>query len=200
MTRRSFWRDGLARWVMGRVPGLGLVALVSVGVPLAPVEAAAQQPDTDGAVVVYLVRHGERATDHPNDPSLSPAGRARARELARVLRDVPLDRILSTGYRRTLETGAPVAEEQERRVRLYEPRGEGMAELVRLLRSTPGHHLVVGHSNTTPQVVAALGGDPGPPIHESEYDRLYIVTLTPEGRVTSTLLRYGEAWTPEDEG
>ena len=80
---------------------------------------------------------------------------------------------------------------------LYDPRGEGMARTAELLRSTPGHHLVVGHSNTTPALVEALGGDPVSPIDEMEYDRFYLVTVSPGGVVTSTLLRFGAPYHPE---
>jgi hypothetical protein len=38
-----------------------------------------------------------------------------------------------------------------------------------------------------------LGGEPGPAVDErGEYDRLYVVTVGPDGTVTTTLLRYGE--------
>ena len=60
-----------------------------------------------------------------------------------------------------------------------------------------GSHLVVGHSNTVPELVALLGGDGGPPIDEAgEYDRLYVVTLTANGRVRSELRRYGVRFNP----
>jgi len=46
------------------------------------------------------------------------------------------------------------------------------------LKATPGRHLVVGHSNTTPQLTELLGGDGGEPIVEAtEYDRLYVVKM-----------------------
>ena len=60
-----------------------------------------------------------------------------------------------------------------------------------------GRHLVVGHSNTVPELVALLGGDGGPPIDEAgEYDRLYVVTLTANGRVRSELRHYGVRFNP----
>jgi hypothetical protein len=52
---------------------------------------------------------------------------------------------------------------------------------------------VVGHSNTTTELVTLLGGDPGTEIEESsEYDRLYILTINSSG-VTTLLIRYGSA-------
>jgi len=150
--------------------------------------------------IIYLVRHAERATDHPSDPTLSAEGSARALELARLLADAPLTRIFSTDFRRTRLTAAPVAEAHGLEVELYEPRGEGLGAAAEMLRSTPGHHLVVGHSNTTPELVAALGGDPVSAIEEMEYDRIYLVVVDRDGRVSSTLLRFGAPWLPREPG
>ena len=170
----------------------GGLHLLLAGALLAPAKPVLGQADAgEGLTTIYLVRHAERADDHPSDPTLTPAGSERARELARVLRDVPLDAIHSTDYRRTRLTAAPVAEAQGMDVEIYDPRGPGMAELVEALRASGGTHLVVGHSNTTPALVEALGGDPISPVDENEYDRLYVVVLGPAGTVTSSLLRFG---------
>jgi hypothetical protein len=60
-----------------------------------------------------------------------------------------------------------------------------------------GGYLVVGHSNTTPELVEILGGKPGPPIDDAnEYDRLYVVTITEDGAVTTEMRRYGEPSQP----
>jgi len=63
---------------------------------------------------------------------------------------------------------------------------------------TPGRRsLVVGHSDTTSELVGLLGGEPGPPIDEpGEYDRLYVVRVGPEGSVTTELRRYGALYSP----
>jgi len=185
-------------------PRVGVVTAFLVAmVALAPFPGAAQarapqEVDApDAPAFIYLVRHAERAEDHPTDPALSAQGEARAEELARLLADAPLDRIFSTDLRRTRLTAAPVAEAHGLDVEVYEPRGEGLRALSEVLRRTSGHLLVVGHSNTTPELVEALGGDPVSPIAEMEYDRLYLVVVEPGGRVTSTLLRFGEAYRPE---
>lgn len=180
----------------GAVAGMAL--LVGTG------GAWAQAPDaagpTDGVSVIYLVRHAERAQDHPQDPTLSDEGDLRAVELARLLANAPLTRIFSTQYRRTMETAAPTAQAHGLEVESYDPRGPGLQAVAEQLRTTPGHHLVVGHSNTTPQLVAALGGDPVSAVDEMEYDRLYLVVVAPTGEVTSTLLRFGAPFHPEEGG
>ena len=58
------------------------------------------------------------------------------------------------------------------------------------LKMMSGRIVVSGHSNTTPGLVRALGGDPGEPINESEYDRLYVLVLLPGGGVETVLIRY----------
>mgnify|MGYP000047050002 FL=1 len=141
------------------------------------------------AVVVYLVRHSERAEDGTDDPQISEAGWARSRLLAEMLRDAGLTHIHSTDYKRTLSTGEPTAEATGLAIDSYD--ASDLTAVAALIATTPGRHLVLGHSNTTPGFVEALGGEAGTPIDEMEYDRLYIVTLF-RGNVSSVLLRFGE--------
>ena len=98
--------------------------------------------------------------------------------------------MLSTDYNRTRQTVTPLAEALGLPVEVYDPRAlEAFAER---LKTTPGRYVVAGHSNTTPQLVALLGGEPGEPINEDyEFDRLYQVVIGADGSVSSSLLRYG---------
>ncbi len=164
-----------------------LVALVVVSIAWA-VPLRAQAP-----VVVYLVRHAERGDDGTGDPPITEAGRARARALAHVLQDAGLTDIYTTDYKRTRSTAQPTAQATDLSPRVYDANDlEGLAAR---LKAAPGRHLVVGHSDTTVDLVRALGGDPGPPMADAEYDRLYVLTVTPSG--TSTiLLRYGTPYRP----
>ena len=161
------------------------VLLALLGLALQPLEA---QEET----LVFLVRHAERADDGAmtgvEDPHLSEAGVLRAEELARVLADAGITDIHSSDYLRTRETAAPLVEATGLAVEIYDP-GK-LAPFAERLRSTPGRHLVVGHSNSTPELVRLLGGDPGEPIEHLEYDRLYLVTLD-GGKVRTVLLRFG---------
>ncbi|MFQ5536335.1 MAG: histidine phosphatase family protein [Gemmatimonadota bacterium] len=154
----------------------------------AEIERDASWHSDAGDVVVFLVRHAERAEDGTRDPSISTEGRARAEALAAMLRDAGLTAIHSTDFKRTRQTATPVADGAGLSVAIYDPRK--LKEFAGRLRETPGRHLVVGHSNTTPDLVAALGGDPGAPIAEDGYDRLYILFISPEGAET-VLLRFG---------
>jgi phosphohistidine phosphatase SixA len=147
----------------------------------------AAPPERD-SVVVFVVRHAEKVEDGAKDPRLTAAGRARAAQLARVLGDAGLTGVYSTDYRRTRETAGPAAAEDGLEVRIYDPsKPEALAAR---LRARAGRYLVVGHSNTVPGLVRALGGDPGPEMSEAEYDRLYVVLIGPGG-ATTLRLRYG---------
>lgn len=155
---------------------------------LYPLGLGCTRPRVTAVTTVFLVRHAEKQTTM--DPDLTEAGRQRAVALAQTLRSVPLDGIYSTDTHRTRQTAAPLAEARSLEVELYGK--ESIGQLVMKLRSTPGRYLVVGHSNTTPDLVSRLGGAPGADIDEaSEFDRLYVLVLHPDGSVVTLLLRYG---------
>ena len=73
-------------------------------------------PGTNGRRRIYLMRHGEvryfRDDGSPVDPDLvepTETGRAQAEAAARLLAEVPLDRVLHTGLARTRQTAGIVA-------------------------------------------------------------------------------------------
>ena len=172
-----------------------LLAAVSVVVAVPAVSAIQFAGPSDGQqypVVVYLVRHAERVPDGTDDPRLTLAGEIRARMLLQLLSDARLTHIHTTDWRRTRHTVRPLTERLGMEAIVYDPRE--LEAFAATLRNTPGRHLVAGHSNTTPMLVAALGGDPFGPIADMEYDRLYIVVITPGHPPVTALLRYGEPY------
>jgi len=153
----------------------------------------AQEP---GPTTILLVRHAEKRVDG-SDPGLSAAGRARAAELARVLSDVPLAAIYASQFVRTRETGAPLAERLDLEVTIDPIEGDmetwaaGFA--ADLLERHRGEAvLVVGHSNTLPAVMRALGVPDPPELSERDYDDLFVVTRTGDA-VRVMRLNFGAA-------
>lgn len=150
-------------------------------------------------VVVFLVRHAEKGTDDPQDPTLAEAGTQRADELARVLGNAGVTHLFSTEYQRTQGTLAPLAAAIGVDVEIVGARSFDR-QVERLLALEPGSVAVVaGHSNTVPALVRSLaratdsssGRDLTANLLEGEYDALFQVILPPAGR------RTGEgAWSP----
>lgn len=138
---------------------------------------------------VFLVRHAEK-TIEKTDPGLTEAGQARAIALAERLKGEGITHIHSSDYIRTRDTAAPLAERLGLEVEIYD--AGDLPGIATKLKATPGRHLVVGHSNTTPQLTELLGGDGGEPIVEAtEYDRLYVIAMEAGEPVKSYLTRYG---------
>ncbi len=168
----------------------GAVLLMGAVMALAHLTPIAAQ---DAAAVIYLVRHAERAdggsglATSQQDPELSAVGLERTEALTRVLADAGITRVLTSDYRRTRQTVAPLAEMLGLELEVYDPRD--LAGTASLLKSLEGRTLVSGHSNTTPELVELLGGDSGPPFGE-DYDRIYILVLGADGSVTTTLVRF----------
>ena len=187
------------RFIASRVAMLWPLALGAPGLSAAAEAGALLSrargdpgPGPQEAVVAYLVRHAEKADDGTNDPPLAIAGQIRVQTLKVLLGDVDLTHVHTTDWKRTRDTARPFAEKAAVELAVYDPRE--LETLAAKIKATPGRHLVAGHSNTTPQLVAALGGDPLDPIDELEYDRLYILVIQPEGTTVTTVLRFGEPY------
>ncbi len=170
-----------------QVPVIWLLSFATLAFGSLPTAIAAQSD----ATVVYLVRHAERAEDGTSDPPISQAGQQRSELIATLLRDAGITHIHTTDLKRTRSTGAPTSESTGLAMAIYD--AQDLGGFADRLRETPGRHLVLGHSNTNPQLAEALGGDPSTPIEEMEYDRLYVLTLTSTGTST-VLLRFGNPY------
>ena len=154
--------------------------------------ASKQLTEVEKPLLVFLVRHAEKS-DASRDPELSDSGKERALELVKILRSANIAYVHSTDFIRTRETAKPTAEKFGLKTEIYNP--SDLEALAQKLRNKGGIHLVVGHSNTTPEMVRILGGKPVSKIDEaSEYDRLYIVRVSDENHATSILMRYGQPY------
>lgn len=135
------------------------------------------QVDASNAFTIYLSRHGEKLKDasNPKDPDLTECGHMRANRLARMLDSVNLKAVYSTDYRRTQNTAKPTAQSKGIKVRSYDPRQ--LEEFANALQTRGESVLVLGHSNTTNVLAGLLANKQFEQIDESEYDRLYQVTV-----------------------
>jgi broad specificity phosphatase PhoE len=129
--------------------------------------------------LVIAVRHAERADGgsgtsmSQTDPLLSAEGEARAKRLAAMLADAGITAIFVTEYKRTQDTAKPIAQKIGVEARTH--KAQDSAGLAAALKANHAKDvvLVIGHSNTLPAVIKALGG-PEWTIPDAEYDAIYI--------------------------
>lgn len=143
-------------------------------------------------VTAYVVRHAEAEQNDSRDPVLTQAGVVRANALRDRLRGAGIDAIFSTAYIRTRETAAPLAAALDLPVQIYDARDP--ATLVQdLYANHRGRRvLIVGHSNTVPAVIEALGGTRPADLGHTEHDPLFRVEARGTGLPAKvTRLRYG---------
>ena len=139
--------------------------------------------------VVFVVRHGEKLDNTP-DTALSAEGEARAQRLAKMLAASGVRAIYTTQYQRTILLAAPTAKllgisskavpAKETETLLTKIRAHGKDEAV----------LVVGHSNTVPAILKALGYAPELVIAEEEFDNFFVLIPQPAGPPVVARLKY----------
>ncbi len=172
---------------------LAISALLGVSV----FSTGASAVDQSGMTLI-LVRHAEKKIVPPEnkDPDLSPEGMARAEELARMFGDSGIAAIYATQYKRTQQTVKPLADKLNLPVTQVE--AKATAELVKQLRARPAGQVIfiAGHNNTVPDIIAELGGPRFPIIPETEYNNLYVLTVSGDGSARLLKMKYGSAAVP----
>jgi broad specificity phosphatase PhoE len=148
------------------------------------------------ATVVLVVRHAERAPGSGDVP-LSEAGKTRARALAAVGTATGVQVIIHTQYQRTQQTAAPLAQALGLTPIVVGTQSD-VAAHVRDVAAAARQHtgktvLVVGHSNTVPHIVTALGGPKLSDLCDAEYDALFTVILDAEGGTRVIKATFGAA-------
>lgn len=137
---------------------LPLLLLVLLAVPAAALDT------------VYLVRHAEKASWPPGRDldafqPLSPAGVARAEALAARLKGSGIAAVYTSRTTRTIETGAPLALASGIPIAADDAttKPDEMSSFLAGLRQKHAADkaiLIVGHSNTLPELLIKLGAAP----------------------------------------
>ncbi|MDP3747920.1 MAG: histidine phosphatase family protein [Phenylobacterium sp.] len=148
-----------------------LIALAAALISVAPAYAQ----------TIVIVRHGEKA-DASSDPALSSAGEARALALASALKAARVTAVIATPLKRTRSTAQPTAAAAGLTVTNIGFDGgqpTHVAAVTALARQAPATAtvLVVGHSNTVPEIARALGDADPQPLTECDFDRMTVIQL-----------------------
>lgn len=172
---------------------LAIASFLLVGLLTAAVPASTSVVADEPATTVILVRHAEKKIVPPEnkDPDLSMAGEVRAQELVRMFGDSGIKAIYATQYKRTQQTVKPLADKLNIAVATVD--AKKTSDVVKQIRSQNAGHTVfiVGHNNTVPEIIAALGGPQLPIIPETEFDNLYILTVPSSGPAKLLKLKFG---------
>ena len=134
-------------------------------------------PPTPAHSAIYIVRHAEKRD--PKDPKslLSGKGKKRADDLKRVLSSVELKAVYVTEFERTRQTAVPTAVAQGLKPKTIN--SEDLDGLIAALKALPENEdvLVVGHTDTIPDLLKKLGVARPVKLEADDYDNLFIVTL-----------------------
>lgn len=140
---------------------------------------------------IFVVRHAERLKPRDDSSLLSAAGKRRAQALRHVLSSVELKAVFCTEYERTRQTAEPAA-----RAHGLEPTvlssedGKGLIEALGRLKPEEDV-LVVGHTDTIPDLLKALGVESPVTLESDDYDNLFVVRPRDGKPPEFHRLRYG---------
>jgi broad specificity phosphatase PhoE len=141
-----------------RFPRLSVLALSALAAACATATA-----ETALSPAYYVMRHLD-TPEGERDPDLTAQGQRRAALLADWFRSDRPAAIYVSDFRRTRQTAGPIAARLGLTAIVYDVRDT--PGLIARVRAGPLPALVVGHSNTVPDIVEALGGTrPAPLVH-----------------------------------
>ena len=146
-------------------------------------------------MIVFALRHADRTPDPQDD--LTPKGLARAKLLARMLGESGVSTAFCSSAKRTQMTVQP----------LRDVLGERLT-IVKVSTSSPTHvqdivdgvtaltddavAIIVGHSDTVPEIIRKLTATTVDEIKAGEFDKLFVLAIRTGGVSTVTQTRYGE--------
>ncbi len=144
--------------------------------------------------VVVLVRPVEKEIGTIEDPPLTPEGEQRAQRLARMFGESAgagrLSAIYVSEARLAQQTAAPLADRLAMRP-IVVPVNDVKGTAARVLREHEGGTaLVIGTSNSVPQLLLALSGRDIPAVRDDEYDTVFIISIPTFGDTNVLKLRY----------
>lgn len=141
--------------------------------------------------VLFLVRHAEKDTAGGSNADLNPIGRGRANAIVSIFKKTAIHKVYSTNVPRTKSTAKPLAKMKRRQVELYDAKKQ-KEFFETVLKDNKGKKIfVVGHSNTIPQLVNILRGSvTEKDIPDTEYSRMYIISLKNIGEATVQVINF----------
>ncbi len=150
---------------MKKLVGLSLVLACTLACP-------AQTPKPANGGHIFVVRHAEKISENADE--LSEQGKGRAACLATTLKNANIMTVITSQFNRTQQTATATADEFK--VHLKPIKADDNAAIAQAARDAAksGDVLIVGHSNTVPQIVKAIG-NVDVIVGDTQYDQLFII-------------------------
>jgi broad specificity phosphatase PhoE len=104
---------------------------------------------------IYVMRHLHTPAG-VSDPDLTPEGMKYALAVSHSFERDPPDVIYVSSTKRAQQTAAPLAQRLKLTPRIYDPRDT--PGLIAAVSAETGTVLIIGHSNTVPDIIEKLGG------------------------------------------
>ena len=141
------------------------------------------QPSLKKDITLIALRHADR--DAGNE-ELNADGRQRAKALPAALRDYPIDAIYAPGFKRNLDTGAPLADARNMSVQNI-PADSIAAQLAK----EPNHSSVVwiGNKENLKKLWADTGAPGEPPLN---YGEVFVVQFYKDKPAWVSQLHFGK--------
>ncbi|MEO5890383.1 MAG: histidine phosphatase family protein [Ferruginibacter sp.] len=153
----------------------------------------AQQVNFGNKATVYLVRHAEKGQG--KDPVLTIEGNKRAGDLMRLLKNKKIARIYVTEFKRTQNTGDSLRIQLDIDTVHYaadSSQANVLLDKIKANGDTNRSILIIGHSNTVPHLIRALGlpvfpfGD----LPDNEFDNIFVLKFK-DGKASVKKTKYG---------
>ena len=139
---------------------------------------------------VILVRHAEKSTTPKDDPLLTDAGKKRADHLAEMLNNAGVQAIYTSQFERTKLTAEPIAKKLSIDPMIIDAaKSDEFASVIRT-KNAGQIVLVVGHSNTLPEIIHALNGPEIPELDDNEYDSFFVLSVPESGESKLLKLKF----------
>lgn len=145
------------------------------------------QESKSNVTQIFILRHTEKADDTSENPELSAKGIERAAYWKKVLQHTTFDQVFTTEFKRNIQTANLIASNSSVKPEMYYPMSFDVLTFMNQIKGQTV--LIIGHSNTIPDMVNRLIDETKyPPMSHQNYNILYTITISDDGEVSSTML------------
>lgn len=149
-------------------------------------------PIESSATIFIVARHAEKE-ENGNNPALTPKGQMRARLIPQILAAEGLDFIFSTSFRRTMETAFPSQKAFGIPIQIYNQTVALTTMLQTKQEFVDKKILIIGHSNTVPEIITQLGGPNNIDIGHEDYSNLFFIHYQENQKTNFLHLKFGQS-------